>query len=92
MVEYGLDPQTAVSLPRYETTAFPNVSYPHTAPNTLNIEAGFPEETIKALEAMGHKIGKGGVFGSAQMTVIDQEKGVIMVGTDPRNPGLGLAW
>ncbi len=92
VVEYGLDPQTAVSIPRYETTSFPNVSYPHLAPNELRIENGFPEESIKGLEEIGHAIGRGGIFGSAQMTVIDQETGAIMLGADPRNPGLGLAW
>lgn len=93
VVEFGIDPELAVSLPRFETTAFPNVSHPHLVRNTLNIERGFPEETYKALEAKGHKVNVGGgTFGSAQMTVIDPETGVIKVGADPRNPGLGLAW
>ncbi len=92
VVEYGLDPQIAVSLPRFETTSFPNVSHPHLALNELRIEAGFPEETLEALKAIGHRIGVGGTFGSAQMTVIDPVTGAIMVGSDPRNPGLGLAW
>jgi len=92
VVEFGLDPQTAVSLPRYETLAFPNVSAPHLAPNELRMEAGFPPETIKALEEMGHLMRGVGIVGSAQMTVIDQEKGIIMLGADPRNESAGLAW
>jgi len=92
VVEFGLDPQDAVSRPRYVTEAFPNVSAPHFASNELKLEAGFPQEVIDALVAKGHVIGKGGIFGSAQMTVIDQEKGIIMVGGDPRGESMGLAW
>jgi len=89
VVEYGLDPQTAVSLPRWETRYFRSLS--GFAANQLRV-AGQPEETIKALEEMGHTIGSGAGGGSAQMTVFDQEKGTIMLGSDPRNVGLGLAW
>jgi gamma-glutamyltranspeptidase/glutathione hydrolase len=92
VVEFGLNPQEAVAHPRYIVHSFPAARYPYRATNELGLEAGYPKEVAEALEAKGHKLAKFAVYGNANMTVIDQKRGIIMVGGDPRGENLGMAW
>ena len=92
VVEFGMNPQEAVAHPRHIVHSFPAARYPYRATNELGLEAGYSKEVAEALEAKGHKIAKFAIFGNANMTVIDQERGIIMVGSDPRGENLGMAW
>jgi gamma-glutamyltranspeptidase/glutathione hydrolase len=67
-VDYGLDVQSAADSPRWYHEGS-SQSMGEDAPNLgshgrLNLESGVPEETRKALEAIGWKIGEAtGSFG-----------------------------
>jgi gamma-glutamyltranspeptidase/glutathione hydrolase len=61
-VEFGMEMQTAVDAPTFHSSHFPSSFYPHSAePGVLNLEGGFPESTMSALQGKGHK------------TVLDEE-------------------
>lgn len=92
VVEFGLNPQEAVEHPRFISTCLPAVRHPHRVENKLGLEAGYPQEVAEALEAKGHELSPRALVGNANMTVIDQERGIIMLGADPRGENLGMAW
>ena len=74
VVEHGLRAQDAISEPRFVSTAFPSTVYSYQVRNTLQLEAGFPAETVSALRSKGHTVTEGeGTFGSAHMVVITDE-------------------
>jgi gamma-glutamyltranspeptidase len=82
---YGLDPQTAVSLPRWllgRTWGLPSES--------LKLESRFSPQTIKELRSMGHEVEVIGAFdetvGHAGM-IIRQSDGCLFGGFDPRSNG-----
>jgi gamma-glutamyltranspeptidase/glutathione hydrolase len=57
---------------------------------TLNVEPGIPEETITALEAMGHNVrvvSNGIMFGGYQAIARDPETGVLTGATEMRKDG-----
>jgi len=84
VVEFGLSPQEAVARPRWVSRAFPAGSQPWAAPNDLGMEPGTPEQLTEALTAMGHVTSSSGVWGSANMIVIDPETGRVETGAEPR--------
>lgn len=85
VTDFGFTAQQAIDQPRYVSTAFPASTVPNDFQNTLQMEEGFPEETIERLTSRGHEIDVGsGIYGSAHMIVINQEDGSIEVGTESR--------
>ena len=57
IVEFGMNPQQAVEVPRFVTDSFPATSHPHPyAPGQANLESRIPEETRRSLEQLGHRI------------------------------------
>jgi gamma-glutamyltranspeptidase / glutathione hydrolase len=85
VVEFGLTAQEAVARPRFVTTAFPSSSHPSAAANTLRMERGLPQSLITELRNRGHSLSLGaGVFGSANMIVLDPENGSVQIGAEPR--------
>jgi gamma-glutamyltranspeptidase/glutathione hydrolase len=88
VVEFGLSPQEAVSRPRFLTRAFPAGQWPFRADNDLAMEAGTPDWLRSAMEDRGHVVTSGGIWGDAQMIVIEPDTGTIETGTDPRG-GVG---
>ena len=55
---------------------------------TVYLESGFDPEVIKALEEMGHKIGRsGGSFGGYQAIYYDEEQGVYYGASEVRKDG-----
>jgi len=85
IVEFGFGAQDAVDQPRFVSTAFPASTYPNQAGNTLNMEAGFPDETVAALQARGHDVRVGqGIFGSANVLIVAGDGGNIAVGAESR--------
>jgi gamma-glutamyltranspeptidase/glutathione hydrolase len=85
IVEFGLGAQDAVDRPRFVSTAFPSSTYPNQAANTLQMEAGFPDETVEGLRARGHEVVVGeGVFGSAHVIVASDDGSEVAVGAESR--------
>ncbi|WP_169313541.1 gamma-glutamyltransferase family protein [Spirochaeta africana] len=84
VVEFGMSPQDAVSHPRFLTRGFPSAQYPWEADNDLGMEEGTPQELREAMEARGHTVSEGGIWGNANMIVIDPESGELALGADPR--------
>ena len=88
VVEFGLTAQEAVSHPRFVTRAFPAGQWPFRADNDLGLEASTPRNLRNSLARMGHNIASNGIWGDAQMIVIDPATGRMETGTDPRG-GVG---
>ena len=93
MLDFGLGPQEAVEAPRWW-------SFPGTDPASIDtpmeirVEPGMPEETIRGLEAMGHKVSprRPGVYdGKTQLIVFDHQRGVLIGASDPRGDGQAAA-
>jgi gamma-glutamyltranspeptidase/glutathione hydrolase len=80
----GLDPQSALDLPRFCLDADSNGG-------KVDIEEGMPTATVNALREMGHPLNEvsgyeRAVFGRGQVIVRD-EAGVLCGGSDPRADG-----
>ena len=59
----------------------------------LEIEGGFPAETVERLKAMGHKpIKPERPIGGGQAVMIDWKTGVLTGGSEPRKDGLALGY
>jgi gamma-glutamyltranspeptidase/glutathione hydrolase len=93
LIDFAMDPQAAVEAPRWW-------SFPGTDPATierdmeLRLEAEMPEETVRGLEAMGHRVARRrpGVYdGKVQLIVRDPARGVLMGASDPRGDGAAAA-
>ncbi len=92
VVEFGFSAQEAVSRPRFLTTAFPAARVPWTATNELALEEGISDDVLDQLAAMGHTVNRDGLWGSANMIVIDPDGGALQYGADHRGGvGKGLA-
>ncbi len=86
VVEFGLSAQEAVNQPRFVSTAFPATRYPYAVGNQLQMQAGFPESLVSELIARGHNIVIGeGIFGSANMIVVNEEGTDAQVGAEPNS-------
>jgi gamma-glutamyltranspeptidase/glutathione hydrolase len=93
LIDFAMDPQAAVEAPRWW-------SFPGTDPASLDrdmelrVEAEMPEETVRGLEAMGHRVARRrpGVYdGKVQLIVRDEKRGVLMGASDPRGDGAAVA-
>lgn len=96
LADHGLDPQTAVSLPRL--TVFPGSDADVVSePSEVRVEAGLPDETLTVLRSRGHRVRqvpvqRGGPGGSALAIARDPRSGVLSAGADPRMEGTAVAW
>lgn len=89
LIDFGMDPQVAVEAPRWW-------SFPGTDPATvdremeLRVEAEMPDETVRGLEALGHRVvrRRPRVYdGKVQLIIRDPQRGVLMGASDPRGDG-----
>jgi len=89
LIDFGVDPQAAVEAPRWW-------SFPGTDPATvdremeLRVEAEMPEDTVRGLEALGHRVVRRQprVYdGKVQLIIRDPQRGVLMGASDPRGDG-----
>lgn len=94
LLDFGLYPQETVDTPRWW-------SFPGTDPSSidtpleLRVESEMPQETIRGLEGLGHKVvrRRPGIHdGKVQLIVRDLESGVLAGASDPRGDGLAAAW
>jgi gamma-glutamyltranspeptidase/glutathione hydrolase len=95
--EWRLSMQEAIEAPRVAPFSFPNSFAPNAYfPGRLCVENRFPEETIAALEKLGHDVElwpeKSWSMGSVCAILRDPATGLLHAGADPRRPGYALAW
>ncbi len=92
LLDYGLDIQQAVEMPRFLSGRFALGE----ARDTLHIEARFPRVTIDELERRGHILDRWGnwneLAGHAHGIVIDPATGVRWGGSDPRSDGAAIGY
>jgi gamma-glutamyltranspeptidase/glutathione hydrolase len=94
---FGMDIQSAIEAPRFATFSYPSSFEPHSYfPGRLNLEARVPKETGDALAGLGHKVEwwPDMIWRAAAVCAIcvDDEKGVLHAGADPRRPAYALGW
>ena len=97
MVEFGMNPQQAVEAPRASSWSFPDSFWPHIyEPGRLDLEGRIDKETGRGLEKLGHKVGWlqdwEAVAGALCGIMVDQERGVLIGGADPRRDSYALGW
>ena len=82
IVDYGMNPEEAVSAPRF---------HHQWVPDTLTVERAVPRDVIEGLERRGHTVEVSPRdWSSAQTIVIDPATGLHLGGSDPRSDGLAL--
>jgi len=95
MIDFGMNPQMAgdASRIRHGGSATPTGIPEEAHGGTLFLESGFPPETLRRLEAMGHVLGRAtGSFGGYQGIWIDPVHGTLHGATDPRKDGAAVGY
>ncbi|MEH6725258.1 MAG: gamma-glutamyltransferase [Hyphomicrobiales bacterium] len=83
MLVYDLNPQAALDFPR----AFWDDA------GNLELEDGWMPQVDEALREKGHKVVRSGkAIGGGQIIVIDQERGLLIGGSDARKDGLAIGY
>jgi gamma-glutamyltranspeptidase/glutathione hydrolase len=93
MLDFGLDPQTALDLPRFCITD-------GSADSAIAFEDGISEDVTAQLKRMGHKLYSDlpvtgyarSLFGRGQIILRDRESGVLWGASDGRGDGCALGW
>jgi gamma-glutamyltranspeptidase/glutathione hydrolase len=92
MIDFGLDIQQALEMPRCLSGRFA-LGEPR---DTLHMEARYPRATIEALEQRGHSVDRWGPWeemaGHAHGVVVDPETGTLAGGADPRSDGAAVGY
>ena len=86
---FGMDPQTAINAPRFQSFNFPDSFAPHVyKPGTIGMERPLYDSAGKPLESMGYKIEIGEAwdnkYGAANAIMKDVQTGRLIGGADPR--------
>ena len=86
VVEFGMSANESIAQPRFTPQAFAGTIYPFDIRNRLGLEAGrYSEEVREELAEFGQNVEDGGIFGSANMIIInDHEAGDIDAGWESR--------
>jgi gamma-glutamyltranspeptidase / glutathione hydrolase len=77
VLDYGMDPQAAIDHPRLFWEERGN----------LLAESGIGSAARRYLRERGFSVASGGPHGGGQIIVIDQDRGVLCAGSDPRKDG-----
>lgn len=95
VIDFHMAAQQAVEAPRFELEAKPNFYKPGSA-ITVFVENRVPKASLQTLESWGHHLSLTSEFtpavGGMQAIVIDQEKGTMFAGADPRRTGYAVGW
>ena len=92
VVEFGMDVQQAVEAPRFSTWSFPNSFWPHAYhPGLVGVEGRMDSQVVAELSRMGHRVEVWDDFtprmGCLCGVKVDQERGGLSGGADPRRDG-----
>ncbi len=85
MVEFGMDPQTALDAPRFNWLKEKEVA----------LETAVSPNVITELARRGHQLHPNPTqihYGGGQVIVRDPETGVLLGGSEPRNDGTAVGW
>ncbi len=92
MIDFGLDIQEAIEMPRFLSGRFALGE----ARDTLHMESRFPAGTIAALERRGHIVNRWGAWnemaGHAHGITIEPQRRVLSGGSDPRSDGAAIGY
>jgi gamma-glutamyltranspeptidase/glutathione hydrolase len=92
LMDFGLDIQEALEMPRFLSGRFGL----HEARDTLHAEARFPAATLTELERRGHTLNRWGnwneMAGHAHGITIDPANGMLNGGSDPRSDGAAIGF
>ncbi len=92
MIDFGLDIQEALELPRFLSGRFGLGE----ARDTLHMESRFPAETIDELARRGHTVHRWGPWneqaGHAHGITIGPEGRMLSGGSDPRSDGAAISY
>jgi gamma-glutamyltranspeptidase/glutathione hydrolase len=95
VVDFGMNVQQAIEVPRWSTRSFPLSNFPHRMyPGELSVEDRIPVAVREALKHKGHKLKVMGPWsmGLNAAIVVDPETNVLSAGADPRCDAYALAW
>ncbi len=84
MLDHGMDVQAAIDAPRF-----------YYQPGLTHlIEPYFADETLAELRRRGHDLtlDEGGIFGGAQIIMVDPDSGALVCGSEPRKDGCAVAY
>ncbi len=82
VVDWKMDPQAAVSMPRF---------HHQWDPNRIEVEPGVGSEVIEELEARGHEVLRSPrTWSAAEVIVVDPDTGLHLGGSDPRTDGAAV--
>jgi gamma-glutamyltranspeptidase/glutathione hydrolase len=86
MVHYNLGIQEAIDAPSFHTEHWPSSFWPRIArPGKVVIEGRYPDETLAALRARGHKAEKGDDWSEGRLSAARREPdGQMLAGANPR--------
>ncbi len=82
LIDYNMDPQTALDAPRFCWQKGRQVS----------LEKSFPQAVQEAMAQRGHEVSHTGYYGGGQVIIRDPQSGVLIAGTEPRNDGAAVGW
>ncbi|NLF64022.1 MAG: gamma-glutamyltransferase [Chloroflexi bacterium] len=82
LVDYGMDPQSALDAPRFEWQR----------DRAVAVEEAAGPNVRAALTSKGHRLQPEGYYGGGQVIVRDLESGVLIGGSEPRNDGAAVGW
>ena len=92
MIDYGLDIQEALEMPRFLSGRAAMSDPLH----MLSVEARFPDEVYTGLERRGHELTRWGNWsqkaGHAHGIFVDPENGLRLGGADPRSDGAAIGY
>jgi gamma-glutamyltranspeptidase / glutathione hydrolase len=83
VVDYGMNIQEAVNVPRFHHQWLPDV---------ISVEQGFSPATVKPLEGMGHKVKAGDYWSDGECIMIDPKSGERLGASDKRNNGRAMGF
>ena len=95
VAEFGMDVQQAIEAPRVSTWSFPNSFWPHAYhPGLVGIEGRIPAHTLAELQRKGHEVDLWEDWsigmGCLCAVEVDQQRGGLSGGADPRRDGYAM--